>query len=93
VVGGKWKQLAETDSDRSTVRIPAVNASGDDNEQGAVFRFVAKGATLQAFISLDGVKFEKYLEVVDDELKAGRVGLSHYAYNPVFDDLLVEDAP
>jgi hypothetical protein len=93
VVNGKWTMLAETDGDRSAIHIPAVNAAGDDNATGAIFRFVAKGNLLQAFIGLPGKPLEKILEAKDDELKAGVVGFDHYEYNPQFDDLLVEDAP
>jgi hypothetical protein len=93
VVNGKWKMLAETDADRSTTPIPTVMSGGDNQETGAIFRFTAKGNLLQGFISLDGVKFDKFLSATDDELKAGLVGLDTYDYHPVFDDLLVEDAP
>jgi hypothetical protein len=93
VVNNKYKILAETDFNKSSIRIPEVNAAGAENENGAIFRFVAKGNVLEAFISVDGVKFEKYLSVTDDELKAGLVGVTHVEYNPVFDDLLVQDAP
>jgi hypothetical protein len=103
VVNNKWKLLAETDFDTSKDHIPEVNLAGVDhdasggsdssNPTGATFRFVAKGSLLQAFASLDGVKFTKYLEVTDDELKAGLVGLTHCDYDPIFDDLLVEEAP
>src|SRR5262249_55718672 len=94
VVNGHWKMLAEADNDtQSKVHIPAINAAGDDNATGAIFRFVAKGNLLQAFIGLPGKPLEKILEAKDDELKAGVVGFDHYEYNPQFDDLLVEDAP
>jgi len=102
VVKNKWKVLAETDFHKSAVHIPEVNNIGYDHDTshdgsgtptGATFRFVAKGNVLQAWASVDGVKFNKYLEVTDDELKAGKVGFTHCEYNPVFHDLLVEDAP
>jgi hypothetical protein len=102
VVNNKWKILAETDYNKSKDHIPEVNNAGADHDTngdgtgtptGATFRFVAKGNVLQGFASLDGVKFTKYLEVTDDELKAGKVGLAHCDYDPIFDDLLVEDAP
>jgi hypothetical protein len=104
VVNGKWKLLAETDNDQqSKVHIPEVNAGGADHDSagdgsgtltGAVFRFVAKGSLLQAFIlSKDGKQFNKILEATDGDLKAGLVGFSEYDYHALFDDLLVEDAP
>jgi hypothetical protein len=93
VVNNKYTILAETDHNKSPIRIPQVNAVGDDNEKGAIFRFVAKGNVLEAYISLDGVKFEKYLSATDNEIKAGKVGLTHVEYNPEFDDLLVTTAP
>jgi hypothetical protein len=93
VVGGKYKLLAETDFDRSKIYIPEVNAAGPENEGGAIFRFVAKGNVLQVWIAIPGKAAQKYLEVTDDELKSGLVGLTHAEYNPSFDDLLVEDAP
>jgi hypothetical protein len=101
-VNNKYTLLAETDFNKSTAHIPEINTLGYDHDTnhdgtgtptGAVFRFVAKGNVLQAFCSLDGVTFTKYLEVTDDELKAGVVGLSHCEYPPVFDDLLVTTAP
>ena len=103
VVNNKWKLLAETDFNKSKDHIPEVNLAGADhdasgggdasNPTGATFRFVAKGSLLQAFAALPGKPFIKYLEVSDDELKAGLVGLTHCDYDPIFDDLLVEDAP
>jgi hypothetical protein len=93
VVNNKVKILAETDFNKSSVHIPEVNAVGAENEKGAIFRLVAKGNVIQAFISADGVKFEKYLEATDDEIKAGLVGVTHTEYNPEFDDLLVTTAP
>jgi hypothetical protein len=93
VVNGKWKVLTETDPDRASSPIPTIMNGGDNQEQGAIFRFVAKGNLLQTFIALPGEKFVKFLEATDDELKAGRVGITEYDYNPVFDNLLVEDAP
>jgi hypothetical protein len=92
VVNNKWTMLAESTAAQEA-SIPAVNAAGDDNEKGAIFRFTVKGDLLQGFVSRDGVKFDKFLEAHDTELKAGRVGVDHYDYNPVFDDLLVEDSP
>jgi hypothetical protein len=102
VVNRKWKILAETDFHKSKDHIPEVNNVGYDHDTnhdgsgtptGATFRFVAKGSLLQGFASLDGKTFIKYLEVSDDEIKAGKVGMTHCEYNPVFHDLLVEDAP
>jgi len=93
VVGGKYKLLAETNFDTSKTYIPEVNAAGPENDGGANFRAVVKGNVLQFWIGLPGKTFNKYLEVTDDELKAGLVGLTHSEYNPDFDDLLVEDAP
>jgi hypothetical protein len=102
VVKNKWTVLAETDFDKSPIHIPEVNAAGVDHDTnhdgtgtptGATFRFVAKGNVLQGFASLDGVKFNKYLEATDGDLKAGKVGFTHCEYNPVFHDLLVQDAP
>jgi hypothetical protein len=93
VVNGKWTVLAETDADRAATAIPTIMNGGDNQETGAVFRFVAKGNQLEASIALPGGKFNTFLTATDDELKAGRVGLAHHDYNPVFDDLLVEDAP
>ena len=101
-VKNKYTLLAETDFNKSTVHIPEINTVGYDHDTnhdgtgtptGAVFRFVAKGNVLQAFCSLDGVTSNKYLEVTDNELTAGVVGLSHCEYPPVFDDLLVTTAP
>jgi hypothetical protein len=105
VVKNKCTILAETDHLKSPIHIPAVNQGGADHDDqpdgdgstgtptGAYFRFVAKGNVLEAFCSLDGVKFEKYLSVTDNELTAGLVGLTHCEYSPVFDDLLVTTAP
>src|SRR5205085_2641462 len=99
VVNNKWKLLAETDNVTSKDHIPEVNLAGADhdpsgggdqaNPTGATFRFVAKGNVLQAFCALPGKPFIKYLEVTDEELKAGKVGLTHCDYDPIFDDLLV----
>jgi hypothetical protein len=105
VVNNKYTLLAETDHLKSPIHIPAINQGGVDhddevdgdpatgNPTGAHFRFVAKGNVLQAFASLDGLKFEKYLEVTDSELTAGLVGLTHCEYPPVFDYILVTAAP
>jgi hypothetical protein len=105
VVNNKYTLLAETDHLKSPIHIPAINQGGVDhddevdgdpatgNPTGAHFRFVAKGNVLQAFASLDGVKFDKYLEVTDDELKAGLVGFTHSEYPPVFDYMTVTTAP
>jgi hypothetical protein len=102
VVKNKWKILAETDFNKSSVHIPEVNQVGFDHDTahdgsgtptGAIFRFVAKGNVLQAWASVDGTTFNKYLEVTDDELKAGLVGFTHCEYNPVFKDMLVTTAP
>jgi hypothetical protein len=92
VVNHKYKLLAETDFNKVST-IPKVNAAGENNEAGAIFRFVAKGNVLQGFAGLPGQDLVKYLEVPDDELKSGLVGLTHVEYNPVFDDLLVTTAP
>jgi hypothetical protein len=103
VMNHKWKILAETDYDKSKDHIPEVNNAGadhdpsgggdNDNATGAVFRFVAKGNVLQAWCALPGKPFIKYLEVTDNDLKAGQVGFTHCEYNPVFKDMLVQDAP
>jgi len=103
VVNSKWTVLAETDFNKSKDHIPEVNfvgvdhdtsgGSDADNPTGATFRFVAKGNVLQAWASLPGKPAIKYLEVTDDELKAGKAGITHTDYNPTFDDLLIEDAP
>jgi len=101
-VKNKYTLLAETDFNKSTVHIPEINTVGYDHDTnhdgsgtptGAYFRFVAKGNVLQAFCSIDGVTFNKYLEVTDGELTAGVAGLTHCEYPPVFDDLLVATAP
>jgi hypothetical protein len=101
-VKNKYTLLAETDFKKSSVHIPEVNQVGFDHDTahdgsgtptGAIFRFVAKGNVLQAFASVDGTTFNKYLEVTDNELTAGVVGLTHEEYAPVFDDLLVTTAP
>src|SRR5262249_55821146 len=101
----KYTLLAETDFKKSSVHIPEINTVGADhddqpdgdgstgNPTGAYFRFVAKGNVLQAFASLDGTTWNKYLEVTDNELTAGVAGLTHCEYPPVFDDLLVTTAP
>jgi hypothetical protein len=105
VVKNKYTLLAETDHLKSAVHIPAINQGGVDhddevdgdpstgNPKGAWFRFVVKGSLLQGFASLDGVKFEKYLEANDGEITAGQVGLTHCEYPPIFDDLKVTAAP
>jgi hypothetical protein len=92
-VNGKFKVLGEVNFDTAKTPIPEVNAAGPDNDPGATFRFVAKGNVLQAWAQLPGKAAVKYLEVTDDELKAGLVGLAASDYNPNFDNLLVEDAP
>jgi len=103
VVNSKWTLLAETYFNKSKDHIPEINLAGvdhdssgggdADNPTGAVFRFVAKGNVLQAFAALPGKPFIKYLETTDNDLKAGKLGIMHTQYDPVFDDLLVEDAP
>jgi len=103
VVNNKWTVLGVTDFNKSKDHIPEVNLVGvdhdpsgggdQDNPTGATFRFVAKGNVLQAFAALPGKPFIKYLEVTDDELKAGKVGITHTQYDPAFDDLLIEPAP
>jgi hypothetical protein len=91
VVKGKWTMLAEVDASGEK-EIPNISTSGDALVgEFITVRFTAKGNLLQGFISIDGVKFDKFIEATDDELKTGRVGLAHYDYNPIFDDLLVED--
>jgi len=92
-VNGKFTLLGEVNFDTAKTPIPEVNTVGPDNDPGAIFRFVAKGNVLQAWAQLPGKAAVKYLEVTDDELKAGLVGLTASEYNPNFDDLLVEDAP
>jgi len=92
-VKGKFTLLGEVNFDTSKIPIPEVNAAGPDNDPGATFRFVAKGNVLQAWAQLPGKPAIKYLEVTDDDLKAGKVGITHTDYDPIFDDLLVEDAP
>src|SRR5205085_10367014 len=92
-VNGKFTLLGEVNFDTSKIPIPEVNAAGPDNDPGATFRFVAKGNVLQAWCNLTGKPAQKYLEVKDDEIKAGLVGLTASDYNPNFDNLLVEDAP
>ena len=70
------------------------SGGGDnDNATGATFRFVVKGNVLQAFAALPGKPFIKYLEATDSDLTAGKVGITHTDYDPIFDDLLVEPAP
>jgi hypothetical protein len=102
VVKNKWTLLAETDFNKSKAHIPEVTATGYDHDTahdgsgdptGATFRFVAKGNVLQAFTALPGKPFDKMLEVTDGDLTAGLVGLAHCDYDPIFDNLLVEDAP
>lgn len=92
-VKGKFTLLGETNFDTAKTPLPEVNAAGPDNDPGATFRFVAKGNVLQAWAQLPGKAAVKYLEVTDDELKAGLAGLTSSEYNPNFDNLLVEDAP
>jgi hypothetical protein len=92
VVQGKWTMLAEIDASGEK-EIPNISNSGDLAGEFITVRFTAKGNLLQGFISTDGEKFDKFIEATDDELKTGRVGIAHYDYNPIFDDLLVEDTP
>jgi hypothetical protein len=89
VVNGRWTILAESTAAQEA-SIPAINAAGDDNETGATFRFRVTGNLLEGFVSRDGTNFEKYLEARDDDLKAGRIGISHYDYSPLIDNLIVE---
>jgi hypothetical protein len=89
VVNGKWALLAETDEAKAA-SLPGIHGAGDQNASGATFRITATGNVIQGFISRDGTTFEKILEATDSELKAGRVGLTHYDYNPQFDDLVVD---
>jgi len=108
VVNGKWSLLAQQNAAGSPVYIPRlyragidhdVNRSPDDDGNGpdalvgGVFRFVAKGDLLQAFVGLPGQPLQKVLEVRDSELKAGLVGFAQYEYRPLYKDILVEDAP
>jgi hypothetical protein len=105
VVNNKYTLLAETDHLKSSIHIPAINMGGVDhddevdgdpstgNPKGAWFRFVAKGTLLQGFASLDGVKFDKFLEANDAEITAGLVGFTHCEYPPLFDNLKVTTAP
>jgi hypothetical protein len=108
VVNGKWKMLAELNADKATVHIPQLNrlgidhdvnkspdddGNGDDALVGGYLRFVAKGDLLQGFVSMDGKKFDKVLEVTDGELKTGLVGLNGYDWRPLWKEILVEDAP
>jgi hypothetical protein len=92
VVNGKWTMLAEMDASGEK-EIPNISNSGDLAGEFITIRFTAKGNLLQGLISTDGETFEKFIEATDDELKTGRVGLAHFEYNPIFDDLLVEDTP
>jgi hypothetical protein len=107
VVNNVYKLLAETDHAKSPIHIPAINQNGVDhddevdgdpstgNPTGAHFRFVAKGNVLSVFASLDGTKFEKYLEVTDTDnpLTAGLAGFTHCEYPPLFDYALITTAP
>jgi hypothetical protein len=107
LVNGKWTQLAQVDAAKATAHIPRINNAGVDHDAhaskdgddgtealtGGYFRFVAKGDLLQGFVSLDGKVFNKVIEAHDSDIKAGLVGFMQYDYIPLFDDLLVEDAP
>jgi hypothetical protein len=108
VVNGKWSMLAQQNAAGSPVYIPRVYRAGIDHDvnkdpaddgngadalTGGVFRFVAKGNLLQAFVGLPGQPLQKVLEVSDSELKAGLVGFATYEYRALYKDILVEDAP
>jgi hypothetical protein len=102
VVNGKWTMLADINQGSTSMHIPQVNNAGVDHDTngdgtgdptGAIFRFVAKGNVLEAWCALPGKAFQKFLSVVDSELKAGKVGFTTAEYNPAFDDLVVQDAP
>jgi hypothetical protein len=107
-VNGKWTQLAETNQDKTTVKIPRINNLGHDHDvsngvtgttsalTGGYFQFVAKGTTLTGNVSLDGKTFTKVIEATDaatDALKAGLVGFSSYDIEPCFRDIVVTDVP
>jgi hypothetical protein len=89
VVAGKWSRLAETDISTNTA-IPDISNAGDLAGEFVTFRFKATGTLLEAFISVDGTNFTRFLEANDGELKAGRVGFNCYDYSPVFDNFVVE---
>jgi len=107
LVNGKWTLLAKQDAATSKVHIPLINNAGVDHDAhasvdgdagdepltGGYFRFQAKGDQLTGFVSLDGKKWDEAIKATDSELKAGLVGFMQYDYIPLFDDLLVEDAP
>jgi len=107
LVNGKWTLLAKQDAATSKVHIPLINNAGLDHDAnkdpagdvgdealtGGYFRFVAKGDQLTGFVSLDGKTWNEAIKATDSEIKAGRVGFMQYDYIPLFDDLLVEDAP
>lgn len=108
VVNGKYTLLAEQNAAGSPVYIPRVYRAGIDHDvnkdpaddgngadalTGGVFRFVAKGDLLQAFVGLPGQPLQKVMEVRDAELKSGLVGFAGYEYRPLIKDILVEDAP
>jgi hypothetical protein len=107
LVNGKWTLLAKQDAATSKVHIPLINNTGLDHDAnkdpggdagdepltGGYFRFVAKGDDLQGLVSLDGKNFQLAIEAHDSDIKSGLVGLMQYDYIPLFDDLLVEDAP
>jgi hypothetical protein len=106
VVNGKWKMLAEQGAATSPVYIPRLNrlgidhdvnkdpgddGNGEDALVGGYLRFEAKGNLLTGYVSMDGKKFDKVLQVTDDELKAGLVGLTGYDWRPLWKEILVED--
>jgi hypothetical protein len=108
VVNGKWSLLAQQNAAGSPVYIPRVYRAGIDHDVnkdpaddgngtdalvGGVFRFVAKGDLLQAFVGLPGQPLQKVMEVRDTELKAGLVGFATFEYRGLYKDILVEDAP
>jgi hypothetical protein len=108
VVNGKWKMLAEQGAANSPVYIPRLDrlgidhdvnkdpsddGNGEDALVGGYLRFEAKGNVLTGYVSMDGKKFDKVLQVTDDELKAGLVGLTGYDWRPLWKEILVEDTP
>lgn len=108
VVNGTWTMLAEQNADSSSVYIPRLNRAGIDHDvnkdpdddgngedalAGAYLRFEAKGNVLTGYVSMDGTKFDQVLQVTDDSLKAGLVGLTGYDWRPLWKEIRVEDLP
>lgn len=108
VVNGKYTMLAEQGAASSPVYIPRLaragvdhdvnkdpedDGNGEDALTGAYLRFEAKGNLLTGYVSMDGTKFDKVLQVTDDSLKAGLVGLTQYNWRPLWKDIRVEEAP